>query len=167
MDVLVDGHNLIFVAAQRDGRYAVEQGERARDELLALLSRYQAVRGDRVVCFFDGGRRAEGLPRRSFGHGMQIQYSDPRSDADTEIKNYVAAHAEPAGLRVVTGDRAIQVFVQKYGAKVTSSRAFLAEMEDTLSDDTRPADEPIEKYETPDDAEMGYWLGVFGEDEEE
>ena len=166
MDTIIDGHNLIFVAARHDQRYSVERGEAAREELMALLSRYQAARNERVICFFDGGRRAEGMPRQTMGHGMQVYYSDPRSDADTDIKNYVASHPEPAGLRVVTGDRAIQVFVGKHGAQVLSSRQFLTEVHETFAAGESPADEPDEKYHTPDDAEVDYWLGVFGEDEE-
>ena len=167
MDTIVDGHNLIFVAARHDRRFDVERGEAAREELMTLLSRYQEARNDRVICFFDGGRRAEGMPRQTLGHGMQVYYSDPSSDADTEIKNYVASHPEPASLRIVTGDRAIQVFVQKFGAQVISSRRFLTEVYETFASGEHPGEEPDEKYHTPDDAEVDYWLGVFGADDEE
>lgn len=166
MKIVVDGHNLMFAAARLDRRFAVERGEPAREEVLALLSRYQAVKGDKILCFFDGGRAGKHLPRDAFGHGLQIRYSDPDSDADTDIKRHVASSGEPETIRVITSDNAIRAFVQGCGASVTESRAFLEEVRSALTEDTIPADEPIEKYEEPDQDEEDFWMGVFGGDED-
>jgi len=167
MDIIVDGHNLLFFAARRDQRFAVERGEPARDELLGLLSRYHTVTGHRVLCTFDGGAAGAHLPRFGFGKGLQILYSPADSDADTEIKNLVAHHDAPRSVRVITGDNAIRVFVEGFGAQVISSRDFLNEIEETLNAETIPSDEPIEKYEETDDEDTDYWLGVFGDIDED
>ena len=167
MQIIVDGHNLLFFAARKESRFAVERGEPARDELLGLLSRYQRVKGDRILCAFDGGAAGAHLPRHTFGRGLQILYAPVASDADTEIKSLVAHHADPHAARVITSDRAIRVYVEGFGARVTSSQDFLEEMDAALNEDTLPADEPIEKYEGPDDGELDFWMGVFQENPEE
>lgn len=167
METIIDGHNLLFFAARKDSRFAVERGEPARDELLGLLSRYQVVTGDRILCVFDGGATGAHLPRHAFGRGLQIYYSLPSSDADTEIKTLVSHHENARNVRVITGDNAIRVFVEGYGARVTGSREFLEEIDDTLTEDTIPPDEPIAKYEGPDEDEMEFWLGVFGEGDDD
>ena len=167
MDVLVDGHNLMFAASRMDPRFAVERGEPAREELLAMLSRYQAARGDRILCFFDGGAGGQHLPRHTFGYGLQILYSDALSDADTEIKNHVSHHPSPRDVRVITSDNAIQDFVSGFGAAVAGSRTFLREVRELLAHEAPPDGEPVEKYEGADDAEADFWLGVFGEEEDD
>jgi len=163
MDIFVDGHNLMFFAERMDARYSVERGEPARDALLGLLSRYVAVKGDKMVCFFDGGRTGGHLPRQTFGRGLQIVYSDPKSDADTEIKQKVATHDRPAEARVITSDNAIRRFVEKFGARVTGSREFLTEVKEVLNEAAQPSDEPMEKYGEAPDPDEEYWLKVFGD----
>ena len=167
MDIIVDGHNLLFFAARGNSRFAVERGEAARDELLGLLSRYHRVTGNRILCTFDGGARGAHLPRYAFGGGLQILYSPAESDADTEIKSLVSHHERPSTVRVITADNAIRVFVQGFGAQVTASRDFLTEVEEALTEDTIPADEPIEKYDGPGEDDLEYWADVFGADDEE
>ncbi len=167
MELVVDGHNLMFAASELDERYNVERGEAAREEVLALLARYQAAKGDRILCFFDGGRGGDGLPRYTFGHGLQIIYSDPRSDADTEIKNHVARHHSPAEVVVVTSDNAIQAFVRKLGVEAIPSQEFLRRVRGLLAESGHPDDEPPEKYEGADDDETDFWMRVFGLDDED
>lgn len=167
MELLVDGHNLMFAASELDSNYNVERGEAAREQVLALLARYQAAKGDRIYCFFDGGRGGEGMPRLTFGHGLQIVYSDPKSDADTEIKKHVARHHAPDQVRVVTSDNAIRAFVVKFGVEAIPSRQFLREVRQLLGDARHSDDEPPEKFEGASDEEADFWMGVFGIDDEE
>jgi len=167
MEIIIDGHNLLFFASRNNDRFAVERGEPARMALLDLLSRFQKIRGDRILCVFDGGKTGAHLPRHTFGGGLQISYSPIDSDADTEIKSLVSHHVDPRTVRVVTSDNAIKVFVAQFGAEVVSSRDFLTEIEEALTHDALPPDEPVEKYEGPDDLEKDYWLGVFGDIDED
>lgn len=167
MELLVDGHNLMFAASESDERYNVERGEAAREEVLALLARYQAIKGDRILCFFDGGAGGGGLPRHTFGHGLQIVYSDPKSDADTEIKNHVARHHAPSQVLVVTSDNAIQAFVRRLGVETIPSQRFLRRMRELLAESGHPDDEPPEKFDGADDEEADFWMRVFGVDDEE
>ena len=160
MTVFVDGYNLIFAAARSLPGFDMKQTEAARE---ALLAKFRSLRSDRVVVFFDGGPDAAHLPRRQMARGMEVLFSDAQSDADSDIKAAIAHEANPRAVVVVTSDAAIRRLVERYGATVTDSAAFLEEIEAALKESAIPRDEPIEKYEGAAGDDAAYWLRVFGE----
>ena len=164
MTIFVDGYNLIFAASHKMPGFDISNPEAARDKLLSLLAKFKSVRSDRIVVFFDGGAQAASLPRRQFVRGLDVLFSDVKSDADSDIKNAVSHDDQPLNIRVVTSDGAIRNFVKRYGAQVTDSADFLAEMEETLRESALPPDEPIEKYEGGGKDETDYWMRIFGEE---
>ena len=167
MSLFIDGYNLIFAASKkRMPGFNIGQTEAARDRLLALLAKYKSLRSERMTVFFDGGAEAAHLPRRQMARGMDIFFSDAKSNADADIKNAVSHDDQPRGIRVVTSDREIQTFVKHYGASVTDSDAFLDEVQELLRDSALPEDEPIEKYEGTAGGDADYWLKIFGGDDE-
>jgi len=162
MPIYVDGYNLIFAASRRMEGFDITRTEAARDNLLGLLAKFRTVHSERITVFFDGGPEAAHLPRRALERGMEIVFSDAKSDADSDIKYAVSHHENPRSIRVITSDAAIQGFVKRYGAQVTDSSEFLNEIAEALDRHALPPDEPMEKYEgTPPD-EVDYWMGVFG-----
>ena len=163
----IDGYNLIFAASSRMAGFDIERTEAARDRLLDMLSKYRAARPHRVVVFFDGGAEAAHLPRRQMIRGVDVVFSDVKSDADTDIKNAVAHENRPREVRVITSDRAIQNFVQRYGTQVIDSRVFLDELDVALKESELPGNEPLEKYEGAAGDDIDYWLRMFGEDNSE
>ena len=165
MTLFVDGYNLIFAAARKLPGFDMKQTEAAREALLLLLAKFTSLRPGRVVVFFDGGPEAAHLPKRQSARGMEIIFSEAQSDADSDIKAAVAHEANPRAVIVVTSDAAIRRFVERYGATVTDSAAFLEEIDAALKESDIPRDEPIEKYEGAGGDDMGYWLRVFGGDE--
>ena len=167
MRIFIDGYNLIFEASKRMGGFDMRNTEAAREKLLRMLAKYKSLREDRFLVFFDGSQESAHLPRRQFMRGMDVLFSDPDSDADTDIKYTVSHDGNPRDIRVVTSDRAIQTFVTQYGSQVTESRDFLDEIDHALSRNALPSDEPIEKYEGGSEDETNYWLKVFGGDEDE
>jgi len=162
MTLFVDGYNLAFKAG-----FDKKQTETAREKLLSLLAKFKSLRSERIVVFFDGGPEAAHLSRFQRVRGMEIFFSDARSDADTDIKTAVSHDAEPRSVRVITSDGAIRRFVERYGATVTDSGAFLQEVRDALSENSLPEDEPIEKYEGAAGEDADYWMRVFGDEEED
>jgi hypothetical protein len=163
--LFVDGYNLIFAASRKLPGFDIRQTEAAREALLALLAKFRSVHSDRVVVFFDGGPEAAHLPQRQMARGMEVIFSEAKSDADSDIKAAIAREANPRAVVVVTSDAAIRRFVERYGATVTASETFLEEVEAALKESAIPRDEPIEKYEGTAGADAAYWLRVFGEDE--
>ena len=160
MALFVDGYNLAFKAG-----FDKKQTEAAREKLLSLLAKFKSVRSERIVVFFDGGPEAANLSRFQREHGMEIFFSDARSDADSDIKTAVSHDAEPRAIRVITSDAAIRRFVERYGATVTDSATFLQEVQETLKENSLPEDEPLEKYEGAAGEDADYWMRVFGGEE--
>jgi hypothetical protein len=158
--LFIDGYNLAFRAGCDK-----EHTEAAREKILALLAKFKTVRSERIVVFFDGGPEAAHLPRRQMARGMEVVFSEAKSDADSDIKAAVSREANPRAVIVVTSDAAIRRFVEHYGATVTDSAAVLEEVEAALKESSIPRDEPIEKYEGTAGDDAAYWLRVFGEDE--
>lgn len=167
MTIFVDGYNLIFAAEKRGRGFDISRTEAARTKLIDWLAKYKALGKDRIVVFFDGGPEAAHLPRRQWGHNVEVIFSDPASDADADIKNAVSHDDNPHNIRVITSDVAVRNFVKRCGARVTESREFLDEMDEAFRDNELPQDEPIEKYGGMSKDERDYWLSVFGEDAEE
>ena len=165
MRIFVDGYNLIGAATRRMSGFELDGSEESRDRLLKLIARFRSGRKDRITVFFDGGPEGAHLPRRQFARGLDVLFSDPGSDADSDIKTAVSHDPNPRDVRVVTSDRAIQAFVSGYGATVTEARVFLDEIQDALREKEQTNDEPIEKFEGPSSAdEVNYWMRVFGEE---
>lgn len=167
MSLFIDGYNLIFAASKRMGGFDIADTEGAREKMLGMLAKYKTVRPNRILVFFDGGLESAHLPRRQFVRGIDVLFSEAKSDADSDIKNAVSHEDNPRDIRVVTSDVAIRKFVKRYGAQVTGSAEFLDEIADVLREMSLPQDEPIEKYEGASPEEVEYWLTVFGEDESE
>jgi predicted RNA-binding protein with PIN domain len=163
--LFVDGYNLIFAASRKLPGFDMKRTEAAREALLSLLAKFRSIRSDRGVVFFDGGPEAAHLPRRQTARGMEVIFSEARSDADSDIKEAISHEANPRAVVVVTSDAAIRRFVERYGATVTDSAAFLDEVENALKESSIPSDEPIEKYEGAAGDDAAYWLRVFGESE--
>jgi len=164
--LFIDGYNLIFAASKRMGGFDISQTEAARDKLMGMLARFNSGRSDKITVFFDGGQEAEYMPRRGFSHGMEMIFSDAKSDADTDIKNAVSHHEQPGIIRVITSDHEIQNFVKRFGAQITPANEFLDEMNDAMEEQALPQNEPIEKYEGAPPDEIDYWMSVFGDKDE-
>jgi len=166
MPIFVDGYNLIFAASRRLPGFDIVHTETARDNLLNLLAKYKSLHAERIMVFFDGGPEAAHLPRRTMASGgLDVLFSNPGVDADEDIKNAVSHDDNPRGIRVITSDHAIRIFVERCGASVTDSAEFLRSLQETLKEHSLPQDEPMEKYEGGTGGEMDYWLKVFGGEE--
>lgn len=167
MTLFVDGYNLIFAASHRMSGFDIHNTEAARDKLIDMLVKYRAARPERIVVFFDGGPEAAHLPRRQMVRGLDVLFSDVKSDADTDIKNAVSHDDNPRAIRVITSDMAIRNFVRRFGTVVTESQEFLNELDEALRESALPMDEPIEKYQGGGDAEADFWLKTFGFDDKQ
>ena len=165
--LIVDGYNFYFTGLRpgdnpRDIRHA-------REVVIDLISRYVAGRRMRAVVFFDGGPAGQHMPRVQHMKGIEVRFSDPKIDADADIKHAVAHWHNDEEIRVVTSDNSVARFVRRFGATVTKSQDFAAELNALYAEkkeETRPGDEPIEKYEGPGKGEVDYWLRVFKQERE-
>jgi len=98
----------------RDRRAAVQR-------LLGASQRFAAIADDRVILVVDG-RPGPALPEGEHD-GVRVAYAVRTGPdaADDRIVELVASDPAPAGVRVVTSDRALQARVRGLGAQVVST----------------------------------------------
>jgi predicted RNA-binding protein with PIN domain len=114
---LVDGMNV--VGSTPDGWWKDRQGAMRR--LAERLARFAEKSGDAVTVVFDG------RPFEVNTEPVDVRFAPRpgRNAADDEIVRMVADDADPAGITVVTSDRALAERVRSRGAQVEPSRAFI------------------------------------------
>ena len=162
---MVDGYNLYFTGLRPgdDPKHIRE----AREHVIDVVSRYTAGKQMKAVVFFDGGPAGSHHPRHQMVRGVELRFSDPRCDADSDMKHTLANWHNDEEIHVVTSDNAIASFARRFGAKVTKSQVFAAEVAPAIEakEDLR-AGEPDEKYSgnTPR-GELDYWLREFNKGE--
>ncbi len=155
--LLIDAYNLLH---QWRGNPASDAPGDDLRALAALIRRSPLANGRvRLVC--DGT-----APRDGGSHtpGVEVVYAGAGQSADEVLIDAVNRSSSPSGLVVVSSDRMIAAAARKRGATVIDSGAFLARLI------TSAAAAGIERFQPKPlpalplgDAEVGYWLTVFGE----
>lgn len=128
--MLIDGYNLIGA----NKRLVEEQKlslEHARQELLSVLSEYQAVSKYNVVCVFDAYEVKSKETVYDY-HGVEVVYTKEKETADEYIEKFVYKYYHPhlTEITVVTSDLPEQNAIFSYGAYRIPSREMWEYLED-------------------------------------
>ena len=101
----------------------------AMRRLLDATRRLVAVTHEPVTLVVDG-RQSPDLPECE-ADGVRVVYAERRGAdaADDRIVQLVASGPAPAGVRVVTSDRALQARVRRLGAQVMGAREWLRRLD--------------------------------------
>jgi predicted RNA-binding protein with PIN domain len=131
--ILVDGYSLLHVwleLAPGKPRYS----ERARDELVHMLTRYHDATGEPITIFFDGAGTTAAAPGAESSRNVEILFSRSGQTADEMIER--AAHRfQPYGeVLVVTDDSAERDTVSGMGSSVCSCANFIRMIENALTE---------------------------------
>ena len=124
MRILVDGYSLLHnwpELAPGQPRHS----ERARNELIHVLTRYHDAAGTPVTIFFDGAGAPAGAPKPEPALAVEVLFSHAGQTADQMIER--AAHRFNAygEVLVVTDDRAERDVVSGMGGSVASCANFI------------------------------------------
>lgn len=119
--LIVDGMNVI--GSRPTGWW--RDRDRAKRDLIATLQDFASASGTDVTVVLDG-RPLTGVPEGAHG-AVDVLYAPRRGRdaADDRIVELVEADDEPAGLLVVTSDRALRERVERLRARVLGSSTFL------------------------------------------
>lgn len=118
--IFVDGHSIIF--AWDDLRKLHQRSpQKAQNELIATLTRFQDATHVPVTLVFDGGKRVKPSAKGAAPGGVELLYSEPGETADAVIERQVAARAKDAKVLVVTNDRVERITVEGFGAETMSA----------------------------------------------
>jgi uncharacterized protein len=130
--ILIDGYSLLHNWPQLAPRKP-RHSEAARDELIALLTRYQDATGTPITVFFDGKQPRRGRQSRS-REGVEVLYSAAGQTADDLIERAANRFREYGEVLVVTDDRAERDTVVAFGGWVSSCLNFIQMVESALQE---------------------------------
>ncbi len=119
--LLVDGHSAIFSSPQLAEIHA-DDGNRARLELIRILTYFQDVSDFKVVLVFDGKGESQ---NNNFRQDLDIlvMYSRGNQSADSLIERIVAKHSANYDIQVASNDRLVLETISAFGAFPMSIRS--------------------------------------------
>jgi predicted RNA-binding protein with PIN domain len=110
--LLIDGYNYIGRTALA-GMFGASDPETARDHLLDQLVEYRKEKGARITVVFDAYAGVHLFRSRTNYKGIEVIYSGRDETADDVIRQSI--RTRPAGLVVVSSDRALIDEAKRYG----------------------------------------------------
>ena len=141
--ILVDGYSLLHNWPDL-APGCPRHSERARRELIHVLTRYQDATGTPITVFFDGALALARVPRREADSAVEILFSREGQTADQMIERAAHRFNDYGEVLVVTDDQAERNVVSGMGGSVASCANFtrmidhaLVELEDDLRDHNR------------------------------
>ncbi len=131
--ILVDGYSLLHnwpELAPGQPRHS----ERARKELVHVLTRYHDATGTPVTIFFDGAGASAGAPKLETDSAVEVLFSRAGQTADQMIERAAHRFNVYGETLVVTDDRAERDVVSGMGGSVASCTNFIRMIDDTLTE---------------------------------
>ena len=131
--ILVDGYSLLHEWPElAPGQ--LRHSERARNELIHVLTRYHDATGTPVTVFFDGAGAPRHIPKRKLDSAVEVLFSCAGQTADQMIERAAHGFSAYGETLVVTDDRAERAVVSGLGASVASCTNFIRMMANALTE---------------------------------
>ncbi|HVU07592.1 MAG TPA: NYN domain-containing protein [Verrucomicrobiae bacterium] len=131
--ILVDGYSLLHNWPELAAG-APRHSERARDELVQILTRYHDVTGEPVTIFFDGAGSPPGAPKNESSSDVEVLFSRAGQTADDLIERVTHRFQQFGEVLVVTDDFAERDIVSGFGGSVASCANFICMVENALTE---------------------------------
>ena len=131
--ILVDGYSLLHNWPEL-APGAPRHSERARDELVQMLTKYHDVTGEPITIFFDGGGAPPGAPKNESSRAVEILFSRAGQTADDLIERAAHRFQSYGEVLVVTDDFAERDVVGGFGSSVASCNNFIRMVKNALTD---------------------------------
>jgi uncharacterized protein len=131
--ILVDGYSLLHnwpAIAPGQPRHS----ERARDELIYILTKYHDATDEPITIFFDGAGAPPGAPKNESNRDVEVLFSRAGQTADEMIERAVHRFQSYGEVLVVTDDRVERDTVGGFGGLTTSCANFIRTVEDALTE---------------------------------
>ena len=125
--VIIDGYNVIY-AWDSLREIADFSLEKARDALMDLLSNYVAYTKNELVLVFDAYRVKDGAGSDFQKDGYRVVYTKENQTADTYIEQMMHELGPNFHIRVVSGDRLLQISAVHSGVSRVTTKEFEEEL---------------------------------------
>jgi len=131
--ILVDGYSLLHNWPElAPGR--PRHSERAREELIHVLTRYYDATGTPITVFFDGAGAPPDAPKRESDSTVEVLFSRAGQTADQMIERAAHRFQDYGEVLVVTNDNAERDVVSGLGGSVASCANFIRIIESALTE---------------------------------
>ena len=125
--LIVDGYNLIY-AWDELKTVADYSLEKAREELMDIMSNYHAFTKTDVLLVFDAYLVKDGAGSEITHDGYRVVYTKQDQTADAYIEQMMHDLGPDYSIRVVTGDRLLQFSAVSYGISRMTAKEFWDEV---------------------------------------
>ena len=140
------------------------QLNKAREGLLEILRDYQKIRKGGITVVFDGKKEPSIEVRSEKIGSIDVYYSLDYS-ADYLIKQFIKKDMNPKMITVITSDKDIIFYINRFGAKNISSEKFAENVQSVFKASQLAEEEKIEELEKVNpavsDDEISYWQKIF------
>lgn len=123
MAILVDGFNLIYKFSDLENLMYLGRLNDARKGLLNRLKEYQKIKKEHIRVIFDGKKNPSHDIKSERDGTIDVYYSLDYS-ADFLIKEFIKKDPNPKMTTVITSDKDIIRFVNRFKARVLTSEKF-------------------------------------------
>ncbi|MBE6550079.1 MAG: GTP-binding protein [Ruminococcaceae bacterium] len=125
--VIIDGYNLIYSDdnLKKTSQYSLEK---AREELMDLLSNYVAYTKTELVLVFDAYLVKDGEGSEFMHDGYKVVYTKADETADAYIEKMMHELGPDYSIRMVTGDKLLQFSAVHSGISRMTAKEFLEEL---------------------------------------
>ena len=135
--ILIDGYSLLHnwpELAEGQPRHS----ERARNELIQILTRYQDATGEPITIFFDGSGARGSAPKpaqkKKSSREVEVLFSHSGQTADDMIERAAVRFQDYGEVLVVTDDNAERDTVGGMGGSVSSCANFIRMIRNALTE---------------------------------
>ncbi len=130
--ILIDGYSLLHNWPELAPGQA-RHSERARDELIRILTQYHDATGEPITIFFDGAGARAGVPKNESSREVEVLFSRAGQTADDMIERAAHRFKDYGEVLVVTDDFAERDTVDGLGGMVSSCANFIGSIENALT----------------------------------
>lgn len=125
--VIIDGYNLIY-SDERLKSSSLFSLEKARDELMDLLSDYVSYTKTELVLVFDAHLVKDGAGSEFIRDGYKVVFTKADQTADTYIEKMMHELGPDYSIRMVTNDRLLQFSAVHSGISRMTTKEFIDEL---------------------------------------
>ena len=125
--VIIDGYNLIFADENLKNASLISL-DKARDDLMDMLSNYAAYTKTELLLVFDAYHVKDNAGSEFMHNGYKVVFTKENETADTYIEKVMHELGPDYSIRMVTNDRLLQFSAVHSGISRITTREFLEEL---------------------------------------
>jgi len=160
---LIDGYNLLHAMGILQGRAGPNGLEKARRNLLGLLTGVYGAEARSVTVVFDAAKAPRGLAAEYDFQGIHVSFAVDQEEADDLIEYLIRRAATPRQLTVVSDDHRIQQAARRRRCVVQGCTEYLDWLDRHRQQRRQPPATTLGKPTVLSVEETNHWLDEFAD----